>query len=135
MGRPIRAGQFTQVGKFMGTPTGFQVHKQTTGASAFWADIAQQMATHPDQWMLIYEYDPRTEHGPNKVKDARALALSAARRIEQSSDASLNNSKSHAQISALKELSTDHMGFFAEVYTEDNSTFLVYAKYARRNLQ
>lgn len=108
----------TALGEFVENPLGHIIRRVTSGVSTFWTESALRMATHPDQWMLVYTYAPRNDR-INATKDARSLAIGTQRRI--------NN---HA-IKALKELRTSTMHFVSEVYTEDNATFCVYAKYTK----
>ena len=114
----LREAVGTALGEFVEHPLGHIVRPLTTGVSSFWTDNALRMATHPETWMLIYTYHPRTDRNAIQgAKNARALAIGTARRI------------TNHKINALKDLRTDKMHFVADVYTEDNQTFCVYAKY------
>ena len=116
----LREAVGSPLGEFVEHPLGHIVRPLTIGVSSFWTDNAIRMATHPDSWMLIYTYHPRTDRNiAQGAKNARALAIGTKRRIA-----------TH-QINALKELRTDKMHFVADVYTEDNQTFCVYAKYTQ----
>lgn len=114
-----RVSRYQPVGTFVEAPKGLRVNAQRTGVSAFWTEIALRMATNPGTWMLVYTYPHFPSHG--RAKDGRSLALGTRKRINQH------------EIQALEELRTDSMRFEAEVYTEDNETFSVYARYVQIN--